>query len=474
MSGYSLDDIQFQPPSKKPAQTSNLSLDKAFQDAAPKQGMNKVASNTDGVKGAVQVLAPMAAVAATAPFTAGMSLPMIYGTEALASLGTEGLLQATGISEPSVGQLATSAVAPGAGRVLASGLAQIPRVLPGFGYAARAAQVPMAREIPGELLPGPASKPLYDEVAAGNLREVLPEWPRLAETVKSLGHDVASIPWTKLQQDLQGTGLEALFGQISQTIKGTPAKIVKQKPTVSGKQESIPTGLPSQQVQVGEARQPGLTFEEADASIKGFNRVISRVSDDTLRRDYIELKKAMLDDLANMPVPESVPLNTWREARAAYKQEKNRMLLSEQLEKSITNKEGVEIFNADKVLKWLRTDEDFKSRVSKPELQALEARFKDMARAEGPIMGRLMGIIAGTAIGGGAGGALAGYVAAEQFSQLLMSQPGRKLVGKMIQNPNASYFRKAGAVAGAMLGGAFDDQPRKFGSGQLLPAPEGK
>jgi hypothetical protein len=335
---------------------------------------------------------------------------------------------------------------------------------------------PEAKMIPGQLLPSPSSKQLYNEVAAGNIKETLPAWPKLAETVKDLGEDVSAIPWDKLKNDLHGSGLESLFSQIQQTLTGGTAKIVKQKPTISGKSESIKTGLPSQNVEISAARAPGMTFEEADAAIRGFNRVINRVSDDTLRGDYIKLKKAMLDDLADMPIPEGVPLQAWRDARNAYKQEKTRMLLSEQIERATTNKEGVEIFYPDRVLKWIRTNDEFKQRVppGSAEYKAIESRFKEMAQSEGPIMGRLMGIIAGSTFTGGIGGALAGYVAAEKMSELLMTQTGRNIVARMIQNPNASNWRKLGAIAGAATGGLLDaasTRPTPLGNTQLREAP---
>lgn len=410
---------------------------------------------------ALQVGLPMAAVAATAPFTGGMSLPMIYATEGLASLGAESLLQATGVSDRSPGQMGLALAAPGVGRSVGTTLAQIPRMIPGFGQAARAALTPYSKEVPDRLLPGPSAQQLYRQVAQGNVKAVLPDFPNLAGAVKDLGDDIGKVPWDKLQQDLRGTGLETLFSQITQSLKGTPATVVKRQPTISGKPQSLPTGLPQTAVPV-KAKPPGLTFEEAQAAVEGFGKVISRTSDDAMRGNYKKLYKGILSDLEQAKAPSDVPVKVWNEARSAYKLEKARFLLSEQIQRSTATKEGVDIFNPDSMVKWLRTNSEFKERVSPQQYTAVMNEFRNMSKLEGHNMSRFMGLLAGGAVSGNVGGALAGYIAAEQVSKWLMTDSGRKIIHSMIKNPNASNFRRFMAGSGAGMAGAFDERPRPF------------
>ena len=467
----SLDEIEFTKP------PTGLTLDKAIKAGVPTATMPEPSTYEKWGRTALQVGVPIAAAAATMPFTGGMSLPLVFGAEALASLGAEGALQATGVSERDNTQLGLAATLPAVGRGVMSGLAQIPRMIPGFGQAARAALTPYARALPDKLLPGPSSKALYAQVAQGNTKAVLPDFPQLQAAVKELGDDVSTVPWDKLQSDLKGTGLETLFGQIQQSLSGTPAKFAKQAPTVGGKVAGRPTGLPAQTVQTSQAKPPGLAFEEAQAAIEGFGKMIGRTTDPALRGNYKKLYSSLLGDLETAKAPADVPIGLWNQARTAWKREKASFLLQGKIEQATTTKEGVDVFNPDAVVKWLRTSSDFKDRVTAQEYRQVIDEFRNMSKLEGHNMSRFMGLLAGASMGG-VGGALTGYIAAEQLSKALMTETGRKVVQRMIKNPNASSWRRLGTLLGTGAATAFDEPAKgaapfdKFNmSTTLQPAP---
>ena len=64
-----------------------------------------------------------------------------------------------------------------------------------------------------------------------------------------------------------------LYEQIQGVLKGSGPKQALAPPVVSGKAQSLPTGLPKQVVQTAAARPPGVTFEEAKAMSEGFGQL---------------------------------------------------------------------------------------------------------------------------------------------------------------------------------------------------------
>jgi hypothetical protein len=398
---------------------------------------------------------PAAAVAATMPFTAGMSLPAALGTEAAASVGAEALMQHSGISDQDNAALIGAGLAPGAGRLLAGTLAQIPRIVPGFSQSAKAAITPLSKELSRMVQAGPKpSKEMYAAIQ-GNMKTVLPDWPHLGKTVAELGQHVDNIPWEELQRQTKGTGLDALFTQIETSLKGAPAKAVKQGPTSPGGASLKGTGLPAQAVTTP-AKPAGMTFDEARAAIEGFNKVIRTTSDSTLRGNYSQLKKAMLTDLETMPLPPGTPVQEWRAAQKAYRAEKTQMLINEAVERNTPSKEGIEQFNPDGMLKWLRTNDEIKQRLSKDEMRRLTNTLKDWSSATGVTKSKLAAIAAGAIYTGGMGGALMGYVASEGLGKALMSDTSQALVRKMITTKSGDTFRQLSAMLTASLRGAFD------------------
>lgn len=403
----------------------------------------------------LQMSLPAAGALAAAPFTGGASLPAILAMEGLGSLGGEALAQVTGISEPSMKEQALALLLPGVGRSVGGALANLPRMIPGFGDALKAGMTKEMRELPEKLLPG-SSKELYEQLGkqvGPNLR--ITNFPELSKAIKELKIQTTNIPWGNLQARLKANNQGELFEQIKQSIQGVPPTVGMAFPTVGGKPFKLSGFPPTMQV-TQPGRPAGLTFEEAKAATEGLGRIISSTSDDAERGIYKKLYNSLLTDLEKAPAPASGDLTLWKQARQIYKTEKARFALAEQTEKAITTKEGVDIIDPNKIVKWLRTSDEVRSRVSPSEYRAIVNEYRNLAAVAGKNMGRIVSILGGWVAGGNASGALAGYVGGEALAKAMMSERGRKAVRAMVGDPSRSNFRRVLAVSGAAAGGALN------------------
>ena len=488
----SLDELYGEPPTGKPAQASTMSLDSLYgEQGAPKQGITTVkegggfvpgeSTGTSVAKDVARFAIPAAVIGASMPFTAGMGPAAIYGTEAVLGGATEAAMQAAGINRQDPTGIAAASVLPGAGRAGMSGgawaLNKGLHLIPGFNQAARGALTPEARMLGEKLFQTPVgSQDLYaalKQQSGGKAR--LTEFPNLQYATKEMRTDIDNISWEQLQSDLKQAGLENLFDDIEKSIAGTPAKLAKTPPTVSGK-SMTGTGLPSQMQVVKPGELPGMTFVQVKANIEGMGKMIANASDDKKRGVYKRLYGAMLDDLETMPVPPGTPVALWNEARTAYKTEKTRTLFQDIAEKNTANVEGVPLVNPDGILKALRTNKAFTDRLSKSELDTLTTNFTEMAKLTGKNPQRLMGVLAGMAVSHSAGGALTGYVASDLLSKAMMSETGRTAVMNIIKkNGPSEYFRRAGSIIGAALTGlnepASEDIANPFSGQQIGTLP---
>ncbi len=396
----------------------------------------------------IQIGLPIAGAVAggalAAPLTGGLSVPAAMGllgaAEGVGSLGAEALNQATGISEHSPDELKWAMAAPVGGRYAIGALESIPRWLPGFGTALKAALTPEARELPGKLLGGGKSaKALYDELAQQAVSNTkIQQFPNLSQTVKELSSNIDEIPWAQLQTQMKQNGMEDLLGQISSSLSGAGGK------------------------------QAGLTFNEAKAAIDGFGKIIGNTADPQIRGSYKKLYGSILDDLENATPPlgaNGKALELWKNARSAYKKEKARFILQEQTEKTIATKEGVDVFNPDAMVKWLRTagKEEITKRVGAQEYRDILNEYRYMSAVAGHNMPKFFAMAAGGTLGSimggagwGVGGATAGLTAAEGLSRLMMTERGRMIVRKLASDPRQSVARKIGAAAGAGAAGMMN------------------
>lgn len=438
-------------------------------------------TSTSVAKDVARYAIPAAVIGASMPFTAGMGPAAIYGTEAVLGGATEAAMQAAGINRQDPTGIAAASVLPGAGRAVMSGgawaLNKGMHLIPGFNQAARGALTPEARMLGEKLFQTPVgSQDLYaalKQQSGGKAR--LTEFPNLQYATKEMRTDIDNISWEQLQSDLKQAGLENLFDDIEKSIAGTPAKLAKTPPTVSGK-SMTGTGLPSQMQVVKPGELPGMTFVQAKANIEGMGKMIANASDDKKRGVYKRLYGAMLDDLETMPAPPGTPVALWNEARTAYKTEKTRTLFQDIVEKNTANVEGVPLVNPDGILKALRTNKAFTDRLSKGELDTLTTNFTEMAKLTGKNPQRLMGVLTGMAVSHSAGGALTGYVASDLLSKAMMSETGRTAVMNIIKkNGPSEYFRRAGSIIGAALTGlnepASEDINNPFSGQQVGTLP---
>lgn len=411
------------------------------------------------LKTTMQYGLPLAATAATIPFTGGMPLPLLLATESLASLGAETVNQVVGASERDPNQLGIAALAPGVGRAFTGAVANLPRLIPGFADAIKSSMVQEAKDLPHKIFErltgGQSSKALYGQLEAqGVSNHTIQAFPELSKAVTELETKSQNIPWDQLQSDLRGVGLTNLFEQIAGTLKGTAPAVKQVAPTSKGKAFSRPTGLPNQTV-VTPGRPPGLTFGEVKAATEGMGAIIRQTTDDAKRGNYKKLYGALLTDLENAPRPPGGSLELWKQARHVAKMEHAQFKLAEATEKAIKVKDGEFIFDPNQVVKWLKNNDDIKSRVSPSEFRAIMNEYRNMASVAGHNVGRIVPILGGFIAGGGASGALAGYVGSEAISRALMTDAGRKGVRALVSNPSKSNFRRLGMLVSTEAGAAY-------------------
>lgn len=467
-------------PAEKPKMVSGQDFNQYFADEEnpPTSGLNdqtpKMQAQAGGaVRSFVQTMLPMGAgmYANTALRTA----PLIarYAGDAAAGIGAEGVLQALGVSEKSPGMLALSGAAGPLGRLIGTGVTGIPKLIPGYTTAAKAGLTEHVRDLPGKVIPGGDPDQMY-ALVKGNMQALLPQWPELGQTIAQHLTKGDNISWPALQKMAKGTGLEDLLVNIEQSLGGVPAQVIKQPVTGKGQAFGRPTGLPPQSMTIP-AQPAGMTFENAQANIEALNKAIrNSKSDAGLNGALKDIKRSMLTDLENMPVPPGVPLQEWRAASAAYRDEKTRGLLGDVIEKNVANKEGIEIVNPDGILKALRVNKELQGRLTPQQMKEMEQTLTDWAEASGGVKSKLGAMLAGMTIGGGAGGALVGWAASEAVAKALMTESARKMIGNVIANPSVGNIKRISSILSSTLRGFMDapgTTPFPF-EGQVMPKEE--
>lgn len=374
-----------------------------------------------------------------APLTGGMSGLAALGTLAAAggvgSLGGEAINQATGISPQDSNEQLMALLAPGGGRAAVGALANIPRMMPGFSTALKAAHLEDIKGLAKKVLPGPDSEHIYSQLAKQQATGTkLTQFPALQGKVTELQGKTQQIPWDELKTKLNEQGLDRLFIQISDSLTGRGGT------------------------------QAGLTFDEVRAASEGMNRIISGTSDKVIRGNYIQLQKAMLEDLEKMPPIPGVPTKLWEQARHANKLERARVALQDATEKSVVTKDGIDIPNPDRIVSWLRKEgkKEIMDRVGPTQYRDILNTYRLVSSNMGHDMPRFFSMVLGGTIGamsGGTGwavaGASSGFLAAEHLSKMMMTERGRKVVKWMASDPRTSTMRRVGAAAGA-AGAALD------------------
>ena len=403
---------------------------------------------------------PLAAGLATMPLTGGMSLPAILAAEMGVQGATELGLQGAGVNEVDPKQGLIASAATGAGRGLGGILANAPKyILPGFSSSFGASIADDARGLfktTKEIFDKGSVGAAYNAVNQGNTSFRMTAFPSLQKSLKKLEDETDNIPVQQLVKDMHATGMSDLLQQIQGVLKGSPAKTAMQTPTIGGK-ASLPTGLPKQPVQTAPARPPGLTFDEGKATVEGLGSIIRNTSDPKIRGVYQQLYKGMLTDMEKHPMPSvgGAPMTEWKAAREAAKYKYAEADLLEQTEKSMLIKDGIPIFDPNKVIKWLNTNDSVKSRVTPTEFRAIKNEYRMLASMKGHDMSKLVATLVG-GFSGGTGGAAAAYIGSEALSKAMMTETGRKGVRSLITNPSESNFRRffmlMGAESGAGIG----------------------
>lgn len=445
-------------PGKAPVTLAGKNFDSYFADEAniPEEGLNTVENKRGGaVREALQMTVPALATGWAGILSRPMGIVGKYGLDAMAGAGSEKVLQALGISEESPTMVALSAMAGPTGRLFGSAVTGAPKLIPGYRDAARAGLTEHVRALPGQIIPHGDPKAAYDAIK-GNMNTIMPNWPELSSTVAKHITQGQQVNWPALKKMTGGTPLENLVANIEQSLQGTPAQVIKEPVTGKGIAFGKPTGLKAQSVTVP-AQPPGLTFENARANIEALSSLIRSQKGTAEAGVLKDIKRAMLTDLEHMPTPPGTPLAQWNEARAAYRDQKTSMLLSDVIETHITSREGVDLVNPDGILKALRTNKELKERLTKPQMTELTGTLQDWANASGGTRSKLAAMLTGMTIGGGPAGALAGWGAAEITARMLMHEGARKMIGNIIANPAVHNIQRGAAILGAIVRGAFDE-----------------
>jgi hypothetical protein len=432
------------------------SFDSYFADEAniPEEGLNTIENKRGGaVRKSVEVGASAAAQYVAGKVTRPMGLAKQYIGDALAGGSMEKALQAMGISEENPTMVALASLGGPVGRLLGSGVTGVPKYIPGYKDAARSGLTEHVRALPGEIIPHGDPEAAYKAIQ-GNMNTIMPNWPELSNTVAKHITQGNNVNWKALRDMVQTGPLKGLMDNIEQSLQGTPAQIVKEPVTGKGIAFGLPTGLKAKSVVVP-AQPPGMTFENARANVETLSQLIrgGKGPEVSVLKD---VKRAILTDLENMPAPAGMPLAQWKEARAAYRDQKTSMALSDVIESNIKSVDGIDQVNPDGILKALRTNDELKERLTPVQMKDLDQTLRDWAGASGGTKSKLMSMIAGMVFLGGPVGALTGLGAAEVTTKALMSESARKMIGNIIANPTTHNIKRGTAIIAAAIRGAFD------------------
>ena len=433
------------------------SFDSYFADETniPEEGLNTIENKRSGaVRKSVEVGASALAQYMAGKVTRPMGLLKQYMGDALAGGGTEKALQAMGISEENPTMVALASLGGPVGRLFGSGVTGIPKYIPGYKDAARSGLTEHVRALPGQIIPHGDPKAAYDAIQ-GNMNTIMPNWPELSSTVAKHVTQGNNVNWKALRDMAQTGPLKALMDNIEQSLQGTPAQVVKEPVTGKGIAFGLPTGLKARAVMVP-AQPPGMTFENARANVETLSQLIRDGKGSPEASVLKDVKRAILTDLENMPAPPGMPLAQWKEARAAYKDQKTSMALSDVIESNIKSVDGIDQVNPDGILKALRTNDELKERLTPTQMKDLDQTLRDWAGASGGTKSKLMSMIAGMVFLGGPVGALTGLGAAEVTTKALMSESARKMIGNIIANPTTHNIKRGTAIIAAAIRGAFD------------------
>ncbi len=366
--------------------------------------------------------------------------------------------QAAGITEPSGTAIALNTVAPGVGRLIPAAIQKLPTLLPGSTAAIRAGLVDRAREAPGLIhSPGVSYDKIPRQGQTGDFRVTALD--QTGQTVAHLQNELQT-PVPALTPPEYGKTIQPLLEQLDEAVHGAPAKFQKQAAKDKYGRTLPQTGLPKQPVKVADAKAPGFNLDEVLKVKEGLGKLIQDTPRGTLQGAYKQLYRSLLEDLENLPAPAGTAVDTWKQAQTTYKRELARADLAEVIErKGIKSVEGVDQFQADPVINWMKTDEKFQQRVSQADLKAIEKELRNLASFTGKRSNKLLSILAGTAMSGTAAGAAAGYVGADVIASALLNPTSRKLLTTWVTAGEGKIGRDAAALLSAASVGALGNSP---------------
>ena len=408
---------------------------------APQYGLQPQPERPKPLSAAVEFLkqAALPTIGATAGAIGGFATPVPGGTaigEAIGSGLGEYANQKLGITPESKAALGLSVLAP---PILRGGMALAPRLLPGYSAALQEGAAMEARQLPEKAITVPSpSGPLYEQARtqAGQAQSKM-AFPKTREAVAQLKDDEVHA--------LAGTQDDALIQRLTSMEKGATE---------------------------------GLTFDEFDKTIRNLGRKIGSTSDDTLKGTYKLVYKSLMEDAETMTPPVGVPLDLWKQARKMYRKEMARTELKDVIESQGIKKVGemLDQVNPNAIANWMKSPkQDFWRKSLDPgEYAQIEQALKDWSKVPSvpvkrgqPIgSGRKLGMVgaagaAGQYMGGPMGaavGMLAADKGAEVIARALMSDPGRRMMMRVLRASGGQFGQNEAGILGAFLAGGFGDQ----------------
>lgn len=394
---------------------------------------------------------PIGAMAATAPFTAGASAPVILATEAGASLLGESLNQLLGITEPSRFQLGLAATAPLTGRVLSAGVSRggesLLKRLPGVAQVLREPMTQKALSMSGNYLPGTKADLLYNQLGKMNIHMQLPN-TRVA--VDELGAEIDSLlPGFKVS-DLRAT----LEGARDRWLGGEKGMLGVDLATMRNNYKAINAKIKSLGLEGGEAL-------GAYKKLKG--ALLTDLEEAATQGEYPSQVKALFD-AANKSAKREFATEELTNLI-----ERNTKVISGLGDIRDTNTKGV----LDGLDKLVREDQWFKSSFSEQEHKEIRdffVRFNEYPKitsglqmGAGSLMAR--GLLGGLGVGlmeGATGGAagpmldtmagMGGLLIPEMLAPLITTKLGRSaILGIMSKAPVGIIDRQKAAYLAQFL-----------------------
>ena len=407
---------------------------------------------------------PLAVGLATVPLTGGMSVPAALAFEGLMQAGTEGFMQATGMNEPSAGQMVGAAVMPGTMRAVGAGAKGTAKLiaphLAGAGASLRKFAGKTTQTLVDALEPEIKSTALYSKLADMNPQVPLGPIREAADKVAGGKSLLRAKPGEAAAVDPLSS-VRSIADRLA-NLKGDPKHITEAYGS------------------------DAVNFQEVWSTMKDLNALIGSAKANR-GADYnalMQLKHGFWEALESITkTGTGSAYKALKEANAAYRQEIAHETFDNIVFKNFKQAlEGTDAYNSaaaramNQLQKELREDEFLKAAFPKGAVDNIMATLDKIRQlpirgapagadagskliAQRSTVGGGLGMAIGGAIGGpigatiGTGVGVAGSVAGSALmAKALQTQRGSEMLLKLIQSPGGFDYPKMAALGTFLRG----------------------